>query len=313
MRMDRRELARVARLYHLEGITQPQIARRLGISVPTVSRALARAAEEGIVRITIQDDDAGLHELERAVERRHPGLTCRVAPTSGRRDVTLGGLAGVGARYLQRALRRGELLGVSWGETLRGIAEALPDLGRLRVNTIPLLGSIGTIETGIYPSAIAQAYARKLGGSAYLVNAPGVVDSAAARAALLRDSGFASVRKLWDTVDAALLGVSAVDAEASIARSGALSAREIARLGRAGVACATNFNFLRADGSPADVPLAHRLIVMGIESLRRLRMVVLVAVGAEKAIPIRTALAAGIGNVLFTDEEAARALLGGRP
>ena len=57
------------------------------------------------------------------------------------------------------------------------------------------------------------------------------------------------------------------------------------------------------------MPLAGRLIVMGLDEIRRMRMVVLVAVGREKSDPIRIALSAAIGNVLLTDESAARGLL----
>ncbi len=69
---------RAASLYYLDGLTQAEVAARLGVSRPTAGRLIARAKSDGLVRIDvvvppdIRDD---LHaDEERELERRF-GLT----------------------------------------------------------------------------------------------------------------------------------------------------------------------------------------------------------------------------------------------
>jgi len=61
---DKDFLYRLAIMYYTEGLTQQEIAQRLGISRPQISRGLARAQEVGIVRIQIVPPAEGLSYLE---------------------------------------------------------------------------------------------------------------------------------------------------------------------------------------------------------------------------------------------------------
>src|SRR6476660_7004399 len=83
---DLRLALRAATLYYLDGLTQAEIAARLGVSRPTAGRLIARAKARGLVRIevvvppTLQDT---LHaEEERELEVRF-GLTEAVVTGHG--------------------------------------------------------------------------------------------------------------------------------------------------------------------------------------------------------------------------------------
>ena len=65
---DPRLMVRVCDLYYNQGISQQQIAKDLNLSRPTVSRVLALAKEQGIVKISISNVNAVEHwELERRI------------------------------------------------------------------------------------------------------------------------------------------------------------------------------------------------------------------------------------------------------
>ena len=69
---DPRLMVRVCDLYYNQGISQQQIAKDLNLSRPTVSRVLALAREQGIVKISISNVDAVEHwELERKLEKKY--------------------------------------------------------------------------------------------------------------------------------------------------------------------------------------------------------------------------------------------------
>ena len=50
---DLRLALRAATLYYLDGLTQAEIASRLGVSRPTAGRLIARAKARGLVRIEV--------------------------------------------------------------------------------------------------------------------------------------------------------------------------------------------------------------------------------------------------------------------
>ena len=63
-----RLMAKVARLYYVQGLRQVEITERLHIHQSTVSRLLKRAEKEGIIRITFTAP-TGLHaDLEDALQ-----------------------------------------------------------------------------------------------------------------------------------------------------------------------------------------------------------------------------------------------------
>ena len=75
-------MTRVARLYYDDGIRQPEIAQRLRLSQPKVSRLLKQAQELGIVRISVRPPSGTDPALEQALEDR-----LRPAPGGGRRHL----------------------------------------------------------------------------------------------------------------------------------------------------------------------------------------------------------------------------------
>ncbi len=55
-----RFLYKVARAYYLDGLTQLQIARCMGLSRPKVSRLLKKAKSEKVVNITLVPSAGGM-------------------------------------------------------------------------------------------------------------------------------------------------------------------------------------------------------------------------------------------------------------
>src|SRR3954468_13561446 len=75
---DLRLALRAATLYYLDGLTQAEVAARLGVSRPTAGRLIARAKADGLVRIeVVVPPDVGddLHAAEERELERTFGLT----------------------------------------------------------------------------------------------------------------------------------------------------------------------------------------------------------------------------------------------
>lgn len=61
----------VARLYYQADLGQQEIATRLGVSRPTVSRLLQNAKTKGYVKIEVQDPFSNLTELAVALKEKY--------------------------------------------------------------------------------------------------------------------------------------------------------------------------------------------------------------------------------------------------
>lgn len=309
MSRERSQLQKIARLYYVEDLNQRQIADKLNISMASVSRGLARAKELGIVRITIADAPDSFHDLEVAVERRFGIKECVVTPASERPDNTYRAFAAALADMLPRIVSRNALIGVSWGETLKALGDELQGVASLRCDVVPVIGAMGTIETGVYPNSIARTFAEHLGGRAYLVNAPAVLDSEETAERLVQDSTFDQVRELWQRIDLAILGASSLEEDTSVYRGGIFSSQELAVLREAGAVAATNFLFLAADGTVKGHPLSGRIVCLSQELMRRVPNVIVAAGGPGKAPAIAATLQSGLAHILITDADTAEELV----
>ena len=115
---DPRLMVRVCDLYYNQGISQQQIAKDLNLSRPTVSRVLALAREQGIVKISISNVDAVEHwELERKLEKEYGLQEVIIVGENSSEDKMKEALGEAAARYLEYTIKDGNTVGVSMGST----------------------------------------------------------------------------------------------------------------------------------------------------------------------------------------------------
>lgn len=307
--VDRELLTKVADLYYLRQMTQQEIAERLGLSRPAVSRLLQRARTEGVVRIEIHPPDESHYALERELEDRF-GLREAVVVTGRSESPTLTrrALGQAGARYLERRLRGREVVGVSWGTTLNEVVHhvrARP----LRTTVVALVGGAGQVAPGVHANDLARRLAHKHGGEVRLLHAPAVVASPEVREALCSDPSIRGALDLARRAQVALVGVGALVPSSTLVQSGYFSVRELAALrerGAVGDVCTRPYT---RDGLPVDDALQRRIVAVEFEDLRRIPTVIAVAGGLEKAEAILGLLRGELVDVLVTDHVAARAIL----
>ena len=170
------------------------------------------------------------------------------------------GMAQSLAELLSRILKKGDTLGLSWGETLKAVGDKLPFLSIGDVDVVPVTGALGKIDTGIYPSSLARLYAEKVGGTPYLINTPALVGSKAIRRSLMSDSSFLQARALWKQLGVVLLGASGVGKDSSMFRASLLSAKEMEAMQEAGAVAACNFAIFDKHGAPVNSEVSERVV-----------------------------------------------------
>ena len=303
-------LIKIARLYYLEEMNQKDIAKKLQMSLAGVSRSINKAKDLGIVTIQVKGTDDKLEQLEIQMEKDFGLRECLLVPSADTLDVMYKDMAQKVIPLLERILTSKSVLGVSWGRTLKIMGENLSPRDINCQGVIPIIGALGMIETGIYPNYISKRFADSLNTEAYLVNAPGVVDSRELRDFMMNDSNFKHVELLWNKVDTILFSVSTIGPGTSLYMNNIFPTEDLQRLNKAGAKAAFNFNFIDDTGKPVNNPIQDRIINLDAERMSRIKHRILAAAGPEKTDAIRIALEGNTCDILITDANTAAALLG---
>ena len=307
-----RALAKVGALYYLQGRTQQQIADRLGVSRPTVSRMIKEARERGIVQITVAHVDGLAVDLEGELEAALGLREVVVADVDGDDAVARVGAAAAG--YLDRALSPGAVVGLTWGTTLREMVKAVAPRRTDGVTVVQTLGGVGPPLAEAHAADLPRRLAGALGADLLLLQAPGVVASAEARAVLTADPHIRASLDALARVTLAFVGIGSLAtnpilADGTLAREVDLPSGLAAELAAGGAVGDVALRFFDGQGRHVPTSLDERLVGVDLPTLAGVGCVVGVAGGLEKLGAIEAAVRGGLIDVLVTDSVTAQALL----
>ena len=311
-----RLLMKVARLYHARGLRQVEIAARLRLSQPRVSRLLKQAEELGVVRNVVAVPP-GLHgDLEEALVRRFGLRAAHVLDVATADDGELAHDLGHAAAAIFHAdVTSARTIGfTSWSRTLRHMVGALTPLDAGTERVVETLGDLGPPTLQQDTAHLTQRLATLTGGRPAFLRVPGVVSSPAIREALLaQDPHARAALGLLDALDVTLMGVGPCAIVAPL-RSGdnyftEAQFDDACRRGAVGQIC---LRFLGADGEPVATPLDDLVIGVTAAQLRRAGDRWVVGGGASKHAILHAALVGGWVDRLVTDTATAGYLLADR-
>jgi len=306
-------LTKVARMYHEQGLRQPEIAERLHISQSRVSRLLKEAVALGVVR-TIVVAPTGVHpELEDAVRDRYGLGDVVVVGTDSEDDAAItAALGGAGAAYLETTLTGADRVGISsWSSTLLATVDAmLPRTVRSAESVVQILGGVGDPRAQAKATHLADRLAQVTGAEARYFPAPGLVATAAVRDALLDDPYIGEVASDWSTLTMVLVGIGSLQPSPLLASSGnAISDADAADLRERNAVGDICLRFFDADGAAVVTGLDERVLGISREQLQAIPRRVAIAGGARKHEAIRAAASGNWVDVLIIDRGTAEALL----
>jgi DNA-binding transcriptional regulator LsrR (DeoR family) len=319
-----RLLAKVAQLYHLQGLNQDQIAKQVSVSRSKVSRMLKEARERGVVEISIRYPARFSLDLERRLESELGLREVVVVAATDAADLGVrGSVARAAADYLVRVLQPGDVLGVSGGETVALTAQVMPVTVVANVRVVQLGTAVAYLgDRAAYSSAeVAIQIAQRLGSvnRLVLIPIPSLLDNESIRDALLRDTGVSRARALLGSCSVALVGIGAVESESALAGSVEhasgpseghnqrpqvlpVTPAEVAELRSAGAVGEICSRFFDRDGVPCVTSLDRRMVALDLVELRAVPLVIGVASGRQKAAAILAAVRGGHVKSLVTDD-----------
>jgi len=297
------QLVRVSRLYYELGETQNAIAELMGVTRPQVSRLLKRARAEGIVEIRIVDSTTATSPAGEALRRTYGLDAVHLAPTiAGPEDLTRRMVGRLAAQVLRASVRDGSIVGVGDGASVSAAADALEETASpVAATVVPLCG--GHWSTGPEREPYRRV-AEALGAQPRGLMAPGLVDDAATKQALVAHAGVRAVVELWERLDVAIFGIGGPSW--SVSAVGADAERQLESADAVGEVLIAPFDL---DGRFVCPAMRERVIAFDARALGRVPFAIGVASGEAKVRAVLGALRAGAVRTLVTDVATAEAVV----
>ena len=307
--MERRDEQSIeaVKLYYQQGLSQAEVATRMGLSRPTVAKLLAHGRERGFVTIEIHDPREDASEIALRLEKRFGLASVRVAHG---RDMSeaIEQVGRVGADVVTQLVRDGMSVGISWGRTMSALAAHLTRAPRQGVRVVQLKGGTSFSERATHDFEIMRAFCEAFDAQPRYLPLPVIFQDTAMLSIVRRDRAIDRVLEEGRGVDVAVFTVGALGREALSLNLGQLADAEVDALMRDAVGDACSRFFTR-EGGVALASVDRRTVGITLEELRARPVRVLVAGGRVKAEALDTALHMGLATHLVVDQDLALALL----
>lgn len=296
-------------LYYHNGLNQNDIAKRMQVSRASVVNYLGEARKRGWVRVYLNNDVFLGQQLSAELCDAFGLKEALVVPddpsnTAG--DVDR--VTRAAADWLPRLLQPGDLLGVSWGETIYRLAQQLSRHPIDALTVVQLLGS-RPAALGFAAEACTTMLAQKLDGHCINLHVPLLLSTKAVRDILCVEPVIAEQLAALSNCNKVLFACGTCVADAHIVQTGLIAEHQLSHYtekGAVGVICG---RLIDSDGHSVVADVEDRMIGVTLEQMRNKELALLVAAGAGRGVSARAAIKGGYVTHLATSSSIARELL----
>lgn len=307
---EERFLAQVAWAYHVEGLTQSEVATKLKVTRLRVNKSIAEAWRRGMVRISFNTRYASCADAEAALRERFGLRRAYVAPSpeSPERVQTMVGAA-LG-QFLSDRLSEPEvrLFGMGWGNTLNLATRFVIPSKRPDQEVVSVMGGLSR-GSDLNSFEITRRLADLFGASHSYFTAPLYAGNAESRATIMELPVFRDHLEKVRSVDAMAVAAGDLSERSILVRDGLpreVTEQELRERGGVGDLLG---NIIDAEGQPIDHPLNEQVVGLSFADLHRIEDVILAAGGPHKVVALAGLLSSGMVNTFVTDEDTAWAVL----
>ncbi|MHC1684569.1 MAG: sugar-binding transcriptional regulator [Clostridiaceae bacterium] len=303
-------MIKCCKLYYEESLTQNEIAKKLGISRPTVSRLLDEGRKSGVVKIEIVNSiENNYGVLERNIEKKYNLREVIIVDDDLDEDNQKKNIAKACAVYLQRVVKTYDSIGISMGTTIRNIARYISPKPKLNLTFIPLIGGVGQTQIEIHPNQVVMDLARAFKGKFKLLHAPAVLSSADIKSNLLKEESIKNILEIGKDVNIAIVGIgSPIVEKSTMMSSGYFDINDLKTFKQQGAVGDICLRFYDINGYSEKFEFNNRVIGVNLENIKKIETVIGIASGDEKIEAIVGALNGEFINVLITNYSNAKVI-----
>lgn len=296
--------------YYINGNTQAEVARILGVTRLRVNQAIQKAKAAGMVHIQIDSPFLSRLEMQQEVVDGFGIKRAIIAPANRDAYDYHGAVGAALASHVTERLRVAEWrsIGVSWGMTLEKAIRHLQSQSHPELEVVSVLG--GTSHGTTFNSfGVASGLAEVLGASYSILTAPIYLAEKIDRDLFLSQYVLREHFAKFETLDAVILTCSDVSEKSFLVAQGLPREITIQGLTETGAIGDVLGHFLNADGNSVSEEIDDRTIGMPLKTVLTIPEKILAAAGAHKVQIICAALKRGLVDTLVTDDVTAELLL----
>lgn len=204
------KLVEVAQMYYEQDLTQTEIAEKLRVSRPLVSKMLNEAKELGIVTIqvhsTLEGSNTVLNQLRNLYNLRG-GV---IVPDANAENVTNQLIASNTLDFILNFSPAMVNIGIGWGYIIGMFTKTVETAEiqrKLEVTVFPLIGNSSVSNRDYHSNEIIRVFAEKTGASPLYIHAPAFLESEQEKRLFEESESFKKVEDAWNEMDTAIINV----------------------------------------------------------------------------------------------------------
>ncbi|MHB1253562.1 MAG: sugar-binding transcriptional regulator [Candidatus Humimicrobiaceae bacterium] len=303
---------KIAKLFYQNDLSKMEIGEKLRISRLKVAALLEEAVKDGIVKIIINEPNESFIDLENELEKRFKINHAIVVETSIDYESTKKNIGKAAANYLSDTIYDNDVIGVAWGSTTYEAVNYLPDkINRKNITVVQITGGSNQVPININASELTRRITNIFDAKSYFLHAPVVVKSKEARDVLYEEAGIKNTLDMFNKINLAIVGIGSTYPEPStmLYKDGFIKKEDFNNSISFDCIGDINSYFYNKEGNECHTILRDRVIAMNLEQLKKVRYVMAVAGGENKADAIIGAMRGRIINIIVTDNKTAEAIL----
>lgn len=300
---------RAAWLHFGGGLSQTDVAKRLGVTKVKAHRLISRANHEGIVKISFEGRIAECAAFEMQLSELFGLSYCEIVPDLDEAGLPVRALGLAGARFLTREIlaSANKVIGVGNGRTLASCVRLMTSVVSKNTKFVSLMGGL-TRNFAANPHDVMHRLAEKTEAEAYFMPVPFFANTSEDREVMLAQRGVPEVTAIAASSALKFVGIGTAELSAQTVTAKVIEKQAMQDVRDQGGVGELIGHFFDERGRYVQTELSDRTLSVPLESLKQSR-VVAVAGGQEKTRAIGSVLMSGLLDGLITDERTAKALI----
>jgi deoxyribonucleoside regulator len=298
-------IIKVAELYYIKKSSQKCIAKELEISVPTVSRILQEALNQGFVKVQIVNVQNRVLKIEEQLKKKYNLVDAVVVETpSDKDDWHIKKLLGRKASELFfDIVKPGEKVGIGAGMGIYEMIESFDGVNHIPgLQIIPLMGGWGLKNLQNETNKLVGSMANVLNCSFQLLLSPAILSSQETKKVFLSEPQISAVVNMWREINTAIFSIGP-EIEYSIFPSLTDSDKAVESVKEKGAVGDILGRIIDANGCEMNIDYNKRMVSIPYEQLKKVKKRIGIGGGPKKIRSVKAALNSGILNYLITDSE----------
>jgi len=203
-------LIEVAQMYYEQDLTQSEIAGRLHVSRPLVSRMIKEAREQGVVTIQIHTTPNSANSVLAQLRNFYDLRGGVLVPDAGGEDSTNKHLAASMLEFVLNLTPPAANIGIGWGYIIGMFTKAVENAAiqqKLAATVFPLIGNSSVSNRDYHSNEIVRVFAEKTGAVPIYIHAPAFLETEPEMRLFQESESFKKVAGAWNEIDTAIVNI----------------------------------------------------------------------------------------------------------